>query len=574
MVFVHIPRRKKNILGGIFIVVCLYWVLLQRALFKDRLTNGVNHFCLQSLERLEERPVKWPTIPEPNGRIGDDVIETLLDLRDYEKCVMFNPALDYDRLKIVQKGLFPYLNLDLLYADEKKFWPVYSRWDGQSVQGFMPRFSEDENKFLGFSKIKYDQRLSFWGNWHRNIMQPASRGIVISAGAGQVEDCARLVKVLRHLGNRLPIEIVHRGDLSVDEQRQIFQISTEEASSHFPAQDLWFLDVSSMLNPVYAKRFKSFSNKWLAVVFSTFQNPVLLDADTIPFTSLDLYYNFHQFKTTGAVFFKDRKVNSDLLDKEQLDTLKRIFLNLTDITPIENESTESMKDKLKASFNDDIAAETVYNMIVKGQKHHMESGLVLIDKTQHLTNLLASIALQFSSVSGYFHGDKEWFWIAQALQKQSFTLHPKEASNVGKLGRVVSDEKGEFYQLCSVQLSHTDVDGSLLWVNGGLRTCKKDSWTSDYRDNRRISSMFDSEEAVREYYQSPVQLEAAIIPDAEIKPWIMTGECAMFTYCTLYREGEFGEVIKFNETQKNAYREIVRVWNSVIHSTEGPSSVI
>ncbi|QLQ81762.1 hypothetical protein HG537_0G00150 [Torulaspora globosa] len=575
MASIHFPRRRKNILGGIFVVVCLYWVLQQQALFKDQLkTKIVNNSCLQALARLEKRPGRWPTVPEPSGRIGDDVIEKLLDLRDYEKCVMSNAALDSERLKLIHKGLFPYLNLDLLYEDEKKFWPVHSRWDGQVVQGFTPRFSDDGYKFIGFSKIKYDQGLSFWENWLRNIMQPGSRGIVISAGTRQLEDCARLVKVLRHLGNKLPIEIVHRGDLSLEEQRRIFQISTEEASSDFPAQDLWFLDVSSMLNPVYADSFKSFSNKWLAVVFSTFQNPILLDADTIPFTSLDIYYKSHQFQTTGAVFFKDRRVNSDILDNDQLSTLKRIFFNLTGITLVENESNESVRDKLKASFKDDIAVEIVYNMIVKGEKHHMESGLVLIDKRQHLVNILASIALQFSSISDYFHGDKEWFWIAQALQGQPFTFHPKGASNVGKLGSVISDEKGEFYQLCSVQLSHTDIDGSLLWVNGGLRTCKKDSWASDYRNNKRISSMFDSEEAVRKYYQSPIQLEAAIIPDTDIKPWIMTGECAMFTYCTLYKEGEFGEVIKFNQAQKNAYREIVRVWNSAIHSIEDPSSVL
>lgn len=574
MVSIHLPRRRKNILGGIFVVACLYWVLLQQARFKERLTiQAVDNSSVHALARLEKRPGRWPTIPESSSRIGDDVIETLLDLRDYEKCVMFNTALDKDRLRIIERNLFPYLNLDLLYADEKKFWPVHSRWNGQSVQGSTPRFSDDEHKFLGFSKIKYDQKLSFWGNW-RNIMQPASKGIIISAGSGQLEDCARLLKVLRHLGNKLPIEIVHRGDILLDKQREFFHISTEEASSHFPAQDLWFLDVSSLLNPVYAEHFKSFSNKWLALVFSTFQDPVLLDADTIPFTSLDVYYRFAQFKTTGAVFFKDRRVNSDLLNKEQLSTLKRIFFSLTDIALQENESNESMRGKLKASFKDDIAAETVYNMIVKGQKHHMESGLVLIDKRQHLTNILASIALHFSSISNYFHGDKEWFWIAQALQKQSFTLHPKEASNVGKLGKVVSDEKGQFYQLCSVQISHTDVDGSLLWVNGGLRTCKKDSWAADYRDNRRISSMFDSEEAVRKYYQAPVQLEAAIIPDTDIKPWVMTGECAMFTYCTLYKEGEFGELIKFNQTQTDAYNEIVHVWNSVIHSTESSSPVI
>lgn len=569
MAFVHIPRRRKSLFGGIFAIVCLYWLVQQHELVKDRITTSVvDASCSEALARLEQRPNRWPTTPSFDGETGDDVVETLFDLRDFEKCVMLNGALDGNRMETIQKRLFPYLNLDLLYTDEKKFWPVHSRSNGESVKGSTPRFSDGDHKFLGFSKIKYDQKLSFWGNWLQVGMQPGSRGIIISAGVEQLEDCARLLRVLRHLGNTLPIEVVHRGDISSNQQKFLFEIAAEKASSLSPAQDLWFLDVSSMLNPIYADHFKTFSNKWLALLFSSFENPVLLDADTIPFTSLEVYYDSQQYKTTGTAFFKDRKVKSDLFTKDQLGTLRRLFSNLTEITLSEGETDDNMRDSIKTKIKDDIAGDTIYGLIVKGQKHHMESGLVVIDKRQHLTDLLSSVALQFSSVSKYLHGDKEWFWIGQALQNHQFTFHPIDASNVGELGKVVSQEKLEFFQLCSAQLSHTDVDGSLLWINGGLKRCKKDSWASDFKDNQRIASMFDNEDEVREYYQSPVKLDGGIIPDVEITPWLMTGECAMFNYCTLYKEGEYGEVIKFTEPQKTAYAEIVDVWNLAIDGIE------
>lgn len=565
MALLHFPRRRRSLLGGILVLAIILWLFQQHEYFTTRsITSGMDDSCSKALAKLEARSDTWPTAIPLDGRLGDDVVESLQDLKRFEECALNNGALSVNRLRMIQKKLFPYLNLDVLYSNEKAFWPVYSRRDGKPVKGLMPRFSNEDYKFQGLSKIKYDQRLSFWSNWLHRMTSPGSRGIVISAGSDQLEDCIRLVRVLRFIGNRLPIEIVHKGDLSQDQQEQVFVASTADSTQQYPSQELLFSDVSSMLNPDYAEQFMNFSNKWLALIFSTFQNPILVDADTIPFTSLEIYYEFQQYKSTGALFFKDRKIVTDVLSKDEQTTLRRLFGSLLGLQLMENESEEVVSEKISKLVNDQIATKALHNMIFKGEKHHMESGLVVMDKKRHMSNLLSSVAMQFSSISSYFHGDKEWFWIAQALQKQNFTFHPKEASNIGKLGKVVSDDNREFYQLCSVQLSHTDVDGTLLWVNGGLRTCKKDSWATDFKNNKRIASMFDSEDAVREYYQSPVQLEGVIIPDSDAKPWIMTGECSMFSYCTLYKEGVFGEIIKFTESQKNRYREIVQVWNAVI----------
>lgn len=101
-----------------------------------------------------------------------------------------------------------------------------------------------------------------------------------------------------------------------------------------------------------------------------------------------------------------------------------------------------------------------------------------------------------------------------------------DASNIGRLGNVVSKENtGEFYQICSVQLSHTDRDGSLLWLNGGLNICKKASWEYDYEHRQRLNDMFQNADELREYYASPVELEGIIIPDTSISGWINSGEC-------------------------------------------------
>ena len=119
-------------------------------------------------------------------------------------------------------------------------------------------------------------------------------------------------------------------------------------------------------------------------------------------------------------------------------------------------------------------------------------------------------------------------------------------------------------RICSVQLSHTDKDGSLLWLNGGLNVCKKASWEYDYEHSQRLADTFRDAEELRKYYQSPVQLEGTIIPDADISGWVKSGECFLFNYCTLFKEGQFGKVNKFSSTEKRRYSKIVGVWNEYI----------
>lgn len=560
MALPYSPRRRKQAIASAVLILGLFCLLGHYLLVQQTpLISAHGSLCVETLANLEQQAVSWPGIATHAGPIGSDVIDSVKLLDDFERCVLRNGNLKGQQINAIEAKLFPYLNLETLEANEKNFWPPRIRWNGDLLRGSVPRFaSTGDYKYLGAAKSKYNKNLSFWGNWLDLLSKSSSKGIVISVGAGQISDATKLIKVLRYQMNALPIEIIHRGDLSEDQQQLLIQAARSAHSASYPAQELWFVNVSNVLNPRHAEQFATYSNKWLAIIFSSFESPILVDADTIPFISLEKYYDFQQYKEMGLLFFKDRAITSDLLNKEQLNTLKQIALSTIKL----GSAAADLNNAIELGIKDNIAAETVMSMLVEGQKHHMESGLVLMDKSLHLVNLLTSVSLQFSSISSYFHGDKEWFWIAYLLRNRPFTFHPKQASNVGKLGRVQSEDGKEFYQICSVQVSHTELDGSLLWINGGLKTCKKNSWTSDYASNKRISSMFNNEEEVRNYYQSPVSLEGAIIPSVDKAPWIYTGECAMFSYCTLYKEGEYGELSKFSEPQREAYEEVVKIWNS------------
>ncbi|QLG74435.1 hypothetical protein HG535_0G03180 [Zygotorulaspora mrakii] len=579
MIIPYSFRRKKFVLATIALLLILIFLInhspvsIETISAKDPHISGFNFFA--KLEQgssdwsIKFHEINWFTdvffflshyVPFLRKE-GNDVIESVIKLKYFQKCLAENYDTELQRMNDIQEHLFPYLHFDAFGSSDSKFWPTYTRWNGAVYENSLPRFSPVNNTFLDAPEVKYNYKRFFWANWLENYVQPGSKGIVVSAGDNQCSDTVRLIRVLRYLKNTLPIEIVHKGDLSQVYQEMLVKAARDDDSDTYPSQEMWFSDISHMIASNYAAKFSGYSNKWLAVLFSSFENTILVDADTVPFVGLEHYYEWEQFKNFGAVFFKDRGLKSDPLNKWEVARLKAIADKLLSLDLKNALSSNDLRHQLSLRVKDTIALNTIESIFMHGYKHHMESGLVVINKNKNLMGLLTSLSLHFSSVREYFHGDKEWFWIAQFLRNESFTFHPKEASNIGRLGNVASEDSSDFYQICSVQLSHSDIDGSILWVNGGMKTCKKNSWNFDYDRSKRLASMYSSSEELREYYETPVHLEGAIIPDLSLTDWVNSGECAAYNYCTLYKEGQFGELLRFNDSTKEAYNEIVRIWN-------------
>ncbi|CAI4061285.1 alpha-1,3-mannosyltransferase MNT2 SKDI_07G0090 [Saccharomyces kudriavzevii IFO 1802] len=562
MQYCLLGKKRKN---RLFTLIMLLTVLLM-VYYSVDLSVPVQHSssdrsnscdrCLSYYETLEPG---WSNdfydVNQKSLAPAEDVIKLVTRIIIFSKCLQQGGRRNVQRLRNVEKRLFPYINFERLETDETNFWHSHTRWNGEVHHASVMEFDRKGHHFVRSRPINFDTGLSFWENWLQRITQSGSRGIVISASDTQLDETVRLLKVLRYFKNDYPIQIVHNADLSQDSIRLLVKYGRSEDTPEYPAQEIWFSNVRNLLSPKYSNKFATYSNKWLALIFSFFEVPILLDSDTVPFVPIDEFYKLEEFQRTGALFFKDRIISNDLFESSQLDVLKEIIhgcigLNLTDESDIHEK------------IEDPTVVQVLENMLIKKHKHHLESGLVVLHKDKHLFSVLISVALQFSPISEYFHGDKDWFWMGELLSNNHFTFHPVDASNIGQFGNVVSKEStGEFYQICSVQLSHTDKDGSLLWLNGGLNVCKKASWEYDYEHSQRLADMFQDAEALRKYYQSPVKLEGIIIPDANISGWVKSGECFMFNYCTLFKEAQFGKAIKFKESEKRRFSEIVRIWN-------------
>lgn len=268
--------------------------------------------CLEYFTNLKRRSKNWSNdfyekrwwdYLALGRREGDDVIENISRLRKFRECISENSDPNIPNLRDIETRLFPYLNFDGLSSDEENFWPVRTRWNGDVYKASTPRFSSNDDTYLDSLGIAYNKNISFWENWLQKVMQSGSRGIVLSIGQFQTADTIRLIRILRFLKNNLPIEVVHKGDLSPHHQSVLIGAAREDLSDEYPGQELWFLDVTNMLNPQYSAKFTRYSNKWLALLFCSFEQPILLDADTVPFTTFERYYQSEQFKNSGTFFF-------------------------------------------------------------------------------------------------------------------------------------------------------------------------------------------------------------------------------------------------------------------------------
>lgn len=256
-------------------------------------------------------PNKWKNfVSYMNGGRKDvkTVSRSLSNLLLYRQCskVTYNDQ-EVVLLRKAESRLFPYMNFTTLNGGESQdFWPVHTRFDGTVYRGQVLHFSTENNSFTGTSPVEFKANKPFWENWLNSALQRNSRGLVMSVSDYLVSDTIRLIRTLRLLNNSLPIEIVHKSDLDERYQQLLIISARESASLDYPPQELWFLDVQSMLSDDYLGKFKRFSNKWLAITFSSFQVPIFLDSDTVPFAPVDTLYQTDEFIRTGTLFFRDR----------------------------------------------------------------------------------------------------------------------------------------------------------------------------------------------------------------------------------------------------------------------------
>lgn len=184
---------------------------------------------------------------------------------------------------------------------------------------------------------------------HSHFKQ-GGRGIVFAAGDKQASFLKTAITTLRELGCTLPIEIMYLGDSDLSEDNR----ADLEALSGVITRD-----INRMVN-TKGWKLAGWAAKPFAILFSSFREALLIDADALFFRSPEILFDESAYKKTGALFFRDRSL-----------------------------LPESRRHWLQQLLPKPISAQARQSPFWTGHSSHVqESGVVLVDKWRHFIALL------------------------------------------------------------------------------------------------------------------------------------------------------------------------------------------
>ncbi|EGZ10401.1 hypothetical protein PHYSODRAFT_337222 [Phytophthora sojae] len=269
-----------------------------------------------------------------------------------------------------------------------------------------------------------------------------------------------LLLQLRHQQVTLPVEVPHCGDLSLE-----LQTAVRERDPLVRLYDVCEMAAEAALQDESGRRplfcvdlghchhkFRSFDIKVLAVVYSRFQEVMLLDADTLFFQSPMSLWETRKYQETGTLFFNDRisyelsylaarAPDSDGHVEINVGAMHR-FLAGFDVTPYRRfgvvDSSEPRLQRPRRMLGLDFGYQPstfLLNSHVWSLRsgHQMDSSLVLWDKVRQprATAILAS----FVSLNGLpvppSYGDKEAWWLACELGETAYSFSDFAVGTVG-----------------------------------------------------------------------------------------------------------------------------------------------
>lgn len=91
---------------------------------------------------------------------------------------------------------------------------------------------------------------------------------------------------------------------------------------------------------------------------------------------------------------------------------------------------------------------------------------------------------------------------------ENYQFNENSAAAIG----ILKYDKNMDVSVCSTQPAHFDHNFRLLWLNGGLKKCKKSSWELDFNKHRKLRKSYNSKEMLKADYQSPIKVNGAVIP--------------------------------------------------------------
>lgn len=454
----------------------------------------------------------------------------------------------------IENKIFPFISRE---------YPIFTRWDG--TQHFFPG-----SQLSGLPKKECfitDFRLRVNG-----------RGIVITIGDKQVDDAARLIRLLRYFRNPYPMQIIYHSGLSDLSKERLVLVAREDFHG-LPPQDIWFVNIRRSIKSSFLNKFEGFANKILAMVFNSFEEILFLDADAALLKDPEYFFSLKKYVETGAYFYRDRAA-LDSRGKADIKFFQKMLPSIEDSMVFNIEQTTNY---------------TLQNGFFNGMSHFMESGVVVLNRKKHFIQpFMMSVISFYHPVNGRIYGDKEMFWLAVAISgRNDYHFNENAAAAVGELmpANEQSNPGMKSKKLCSAHPAHISGEDNhtLVWINSGFRFCSKarnDNFKiEDEYKKQEMFKWFQSAEDMNEMFDSALVVKHAVIPpyiqtgsvhNNEDEPqdfWQMTSYCTGYMWCAYSRvggkynyEGEVidnhieGQVIELGDEQTLHFAKVAKFW--------------
>lgn len=521
--------------------------------------------------------------------IERNLINQTIDTRIFNNCFLQPDYIELNNThcNIIQQNLFPWLTF--------KF-PTINKFDGSEFS------LTNSNCFI--------QDL---------YKQSSGKGIVLTAKNSHFQQLSSLFLSLRIINNTLPIQIIHKGDLSKSRQLQLIRLArldlnklflegegenneiikflksqpnynqTNYNSSSYPKLDISFINIAPSINKDYRKFFKTYSNKLLATLFTTFKEIIIMDTDVILFHTPESLFNIIEYRETGAFFFKDRQLINKSSSKD-VQFWKKLLPTIEE---------HKFNNKIEL-----ISSNSISNRYFKGFTHLVESGIVIMDRSNHFGGILHSLQLSlWKTATKRVWGDKEFFWLSQLISgTQSFAFNSNFAGAIGEIdyinfpsplpnpsngnGNQNSNANGNHNQninqlkICSNQPAHI-YNNTLLWINSGFKFCKNGA--GGFKNDLKFFPNFEMSQLITKY-KNPINATSVIIPPdiddsylhwsqeinemdpmERIQGWYNTPMCGGYTYCAVDKQLiknkiHYGKIINFNHQESIDFNYLGTIW--------------
>ncbi|SMN17668.1 similar to Saccharomyces cerevisiae YIL014W MNT3 Alpha-1,3-mannosyltransferase [Maudiozyma saulgeensis] len=503
-----------------------------------------------------------------NDELDNSLIELLGErMRTYDYCFLKgNLSLTdvFDSSVFKDKGIdawdyqsrmFPFLSKDF-NKESKYMWPdIIDLTTGLKSNKLNDVGSGNTNT----PPLEFN--INFWANW---LKHSEGKGIVSTMAPSDAATFSRQLKVFQNLNNTLPIQVVSTGhDLTPEFIDELANAAT------LANQQVFIVDCSKFFDSEFTENYiKNFFNKWVAVIMNTFEESMFIDVDAVLFKNTTSFFNIPDYQATGIYMYQDRTMPEEHTFQYCIEMLKHM-------TPSKQErdllGSHLFIDDLHTGSIVSTEAIVYQNFFNDLRLHHVDSGLVIINKVKKLNGLLMSFLLHLDGkMQRCVYGDKEIFWLGELFAGEDYTIDPFEGGIVGGVGEYTEEQISvKKAYICATQIAHSNVEDQLVWTNGGLKTCKIFNAAEDdfAKDESYYSGRYKTVDNLEEIYNSPLVIEGFISPDPFLSPWKQINECSNYMYCAFVTEDTSiaditnGKIIRFNEKDKTLYNSISRIWN-------------